>query len=103
MTSNIRQALFQVLLLTTFSEEGSVIVDNGEQVMETDGGCNVQCTLCFKFLFPFYHYMLLLYLVILLFLPLFLPLSPSPLLFLSSSDQQVVCGVTWSGPAGQGL
>ena len=63
MTSNIRQALFQVLLLTTFSEEGSVIVDNGEQVMETDGGCNVhvQCTLCFKFLFPFYHYALTLY------------------------------------------
>ncbi|XP_019851253.1 PREDICTED: rap guanine nucleotide exchange factor 6-like isoform X2 [Amphimedon queenslandica] len=32
MTSNIRRALFQVLLLTTFPEEGSVVVDNGEQV-----------------------------------------------------------------------
>ena len=49
MTSNIRQALFQVLLLTTFSEEGSVIVDNGEQVMDTDGGCNVHTCMYIMF------------------------------------------------------
>lgn len=32
MTSNIRQALFQVLMLQTFENEGSIVIDNGEEV-----------------------------------------------------------------------
>lgn len=32
MTSNIRHALFKVLLLTTFTEEGNIVIDNGDQV-----------------------------------------------------------------------
>jgi hypothetical protein len=32
MTSNIRHAVFKVLLLTTFSEEGAVVLDNGNLV-----------------------------------------------------------------------
>lgn len=34
MTSNIRRALFKVLLLTMFPDEGSVVIENGEQVNE---------------------------------------------------------------------
>ncbi len=32
MTSNIRQALFQILMLQTFENEGSIVIDNGEEV-----------------------------------------------------------------------
>lgn len=32
MTSNIRRALFKVLLLIMFADEGSVVIENGEQV-----------------------------------------------------------------------
>ena len=34
MTSNIRRALFKVLLLIMFADEGSVVIENGEQVHE---------------------------------------------------------------------
>ena len=34
MTSNIRRALFKVLLLIMFTDEGSVVIENGEQVNE---------------------------------------------------------------------
>lgn len=36
LTSNIREALFKVLLLTLYTDEGNVVLDNGDEV----------CTIC---------------------------------------------------------
>jgi len=32
MTSNIRQALFKIVMLQTFDNDNSIVIDNGEEV-----------------------------------------------------------------------
>ena len=36
LTSNIREALFRVLSLTLYTDEGNVVLDNGDEVGQLD-------------------------------------------------------------------
>ena len=40
LTSNIREALFKVLLLTLYTDEGNVVLDNGDEVGQSDHCCH---------------------------------------------------------------